>query len=144
MFGTRYYAADFYTTWSFLSNAGEAALKKMADLQAAIPLAADAAKAATDAATAATGDAVEAAKKVAETAAAAAKKSVADLDAHMQTMANWWGIRNIASGLIGLPVAFIVTIVVSLITPAPSAKTQALVDSIRKPRGGTIMEESTI
>jgi cation/acetate symporter len=141
MWGTRYNAMDFYQFWSFLSNAGEAAVKRMTDLQAAIPVAADAAKAAADAAAAATGDAVAAAKTAAETAAAASKKAVADLDTHMQTMANWWGIRNIASGLIGLPVAFIVTIVVSLITPAPSAQIQALVDSIRKPRGGTIMEE---
>jgi cation/acetate symporter len=47
----------------------------------------------------------------------------------------WFGIRNISSALFGLPVAFIVTIVVSLMTRAPSREMQEFVDSIRVPRG---------
>ena len=57
----------------------------------------------------------------------------------------WFGIRNISCALFGLPVAFIVTYVVSLMTPAPSQQMQDFVDSIRVPRGavadtGTIRE----
>ncbi len=47
----------------------------------------------------------------------------------------WFGIRNISSALFGLPVAFIVTYVVSLMTPEPSKEMQDFVDSIRVPRG---------
>jgi len=47
----------------------------------------------------------------------------------------WWGIRNISSALFGLPVAFAVTYVVSLMTPAPSKEMQNFVDSIRTPGG---------
>jgi cation/acetate symporter len=47
----------------------------------------------------------------------------------------WFGIRNISSALFGLPVAFIVTYVVSLVTPEPSKEMQDFVDSIRIPRG---------
>jgi cation/acetate symporter len=47
----------------------------------------------------------------------------------------WFGIRNISSALFGLPVAFIVTWVVSLMTPEPSKEMQAFIDSIRVPKG---------
>jgi cation/acetate symporter len=47
----------------------------------------------------------------------------------------WFGIRNISSALFGMPVAFIVTWVVSLMTQAPSQEMQAFVDSIRTPKG---------
>ncbi|MCC6473695.1 MAG: VC_2705 family sodium/solute symporter, partial [Burkholderiales bacterium] len=47
----------------------------------------------------------------------------------------WWGIRNISSALFGLPVAFVVTIVVSLMTREPSQEMQDFVDSIRVPKG---------
>jgi cation/acetate symporter len=47
----------------------------------------------------------------------------------------WWGIRNISSALFGLPVAFVVTWVVSLMTAAPSREMQDFIDSIRVPAG---------
>ncbi len=47
----------------------------------------------------------------------------------------WFGIRNISSALFGLPVAFIVTWVVSLMTAPPSKEMQEFVDSIRVPKG---------
>jgi cation/acetate symporter len=47
----------------------------------------------------------------------------------------WFGIRNISCALFGMPVAFGVTYVVSLITPAPSKQMQEFVDSIRVPKG---------
>jgi cation/acetate symporter len=47
----------------------------------------------------------------------------------------WFGVRNISSAIFGLPIAFIVTIVVSLMTKAPSQEMQDMVDSVRIPRG---------
>ena len=47
----------------------------------------------------------------------------------------WFGIRNISSAVFGLPVAFLVTYVVSLVTAPPSKEMQAFVDSVRTPRG---------
>ena len=43
------------------------------------------------------------------------------------------GITNVAAGIFGIPVNFLVTIVVSRLTPPPSAETQDLVDSLRQP-----------
>ena len=40
----------------------------------------------------------------------------------------WWGIRNISSAVFGLPVAFVVTCVVSLMTPEPSKEMQNFVE----------------
>jgi cation/acetate symporter len=53
----------------------------------------------------------------------------------------WFGLNNIACGLLGMPVGFLVIWVVSLLTPEPSEEMQAYVDEIRKPRGRTILEE---
>jgi len=50
-------------------------------------------------------------------------------------MAEWFGIRNISSALFGLPLAFLVTWIVSLMTPAPSKEMQEFVDTIRVPKG---------
>ena len=47
----------------------------------------------------------------------------------------WFGIRNISCALFGMPIAFIITYVVSLMTPAPSQHMQEFVDSIRVPSG---------
>jgi cation/acetate symporter len=47
----------------------------------------------------------------------------------------WFGIRNISSALFGLPVAFVVTWIVSLLTAPPSKEMQDFVDSIRTPKG---------
>ena len=47
----------------------------------------------------------------------------------------WFGIRNISSALFGLPLAFLVTWAVSLMTAPPSKEMQDFVDSIRIPKG---------
>jgi cation/acetate symporter len=47
----------------------------------------------------------------------------------------WFGIRNISSAVFGIPLAFLVTWVVSLMTAAPSKEMQDFVDSIRVPKG---------
>ena len=56
-------------------------------------------------------------------------------------MAPWWGIDHIRFGIIGMPVSLICMIVVSLLTPAPSAEIQKMVDDTRIPTGGTVMEQ---
>jgi cation/acetate symporter len=50
----------------------------------------------------------------------------------------WFGMRNISAGIFGIPVAFIVTYVVSLMTPAPSKAMQDFVDSVRVPVGDVL------
>jgi cation/acetate symporter len=110
--GTRYFAVSFYETWSGLSGAGEAAITKYNELKAAWEGAAPEAK-------------------------AAAWKA---LDTHAQTMANWFGVRNISSALFGLPAGFIGIIVGSLLTRAPSKAMQDFIDEIRRPKGKELME----
>jgi cation/acetate symporter len=45
----------------------------------------------------------------------------------------WWGISPISAGLFGVPVGIAVIVVVSLLTKAPSAATQDLVEHVRYP-----------
>ncbi|MFN4168530.1 MAG: sodium:solute symporter family protein [Pannonibacter phragmitetus] len=52
---------------------------------------------------------------------------------------SWFGVKAISAGIFGVPVAFIVTYVVSLVTPAPSQEMQDFVDRLRLPKGGTMM-----
>jgi cation/acetate symporter len=53
----------------------------------------------------------------------------------------WFNLSNIACGLLGAPLGFIVMIVVSLMGKEPSKEMQAFVDEIRKPRGRTVLAE---
>lgn len=48
-------------------------------------------------------------------------------------IALWWGIDPISAGLFGVPVGFVVIVLVSLVTPPPSQKVQELVEYIRYP-----------
>jgi len=52
-----------------------------------------------------------------------------------------WGLNHLRFGIIGMPVSLIAMIVVSLMTPAPSAEIQAMVDEVRDPSGDTILAE---
>jgi cation/acetate symporter len=45
----------------------------------------------------------------------------------------WWGIQPISAGVFGVPVGFIVIIVVSMLTPAPGREVQELVEHVRYP-----------
>jgi cation/acetate symporter len=45
----------------------------------------------------------------------------------------WFGIQPISAGVFGVPVGFLVIVVVSLITPPPSRKIQELVEHVRYP-----------
>jgi cation/acetate symporter len=59
----------------------------------------------------------------------------------MASKVGWFGITNIAAGLIGMPIGFLLIYVVSLMGKEPSKEMQAFVDEIRKPRGRTVMVE---
>ncbi|HVI50013.1 MAG TPA: sodium:solute symporter family protein [Candidatus Sulfotelmatobacter sp.] len=50
-------------------------------------------------------------------------------------MPPWFGVKNIAAGLFGLPVSLVVTVLASLFTKPPSQEMQDFIDSIRIPRG---------
>ncbi|MGE0153320.1 MAG: sodium:solute symporter family protein [Reyranellaceae bacterium] len=50
----------------------------------------------------------------------------------------WWGIANISAGIFGIPLAFVVTYVVSLATSAPPKEMMEFVDSIRRPSGAVL------
>jgi cation/acetate symporter len=45
----------------------------------------------------------------------------------------WLGISPISAGIFGVPLGFLVIIVVSLVTPAPSAKVRELIEHVRYP-----------
>jgi cation/acetate symporter len=45
----------------------------------------------------------------------------------------WWDINPISAGVFGVPLGFLVIIVVSLLTAAPDKETQELVDHVRYP-----------
>ncbi len=55
----------------------------------------------------------------------------------------WFDLNNINCGLLGMPLGFLVIYVVSKMTTEPSKEMQAFIDEIRKPRGGTVLEEKT-
>ncbi len=59
----------------------------------------------------------------------------------MASKVGWFDMNNISSAIFGLPVGFLVMIVVSLMTPAPSKEMQDFIDACRRPRGQTLMEE---
>jgi cation/acetate symporter len=59
----------------------------------------------------------------------------------MNNKVGWFNLNNINCGLLGMPVGFLVAIVVSLLDKEPSREIQAFVDEIRKPRGRTVLEE---
>ncbi len=111
--GTRYFAVHFYDMWGWLSNATPAAAARYAELKAAWM--------------GATGDAKEAAYIA--------------LDRHAQTIASWWGVRNISAAIFGLPVGFAAIWIVSLVTAPPSKEIQDMVDATRRPRGDTIIRD---
>ena len=51
----------------------------------------------------------------------------------------WLGIDHLRFGLIGAPVCLVVMVVVSLMTKAPDAATQRMVDEVRVPSGKSIL-----
>jgi cation/acetate symporter len=115
LLGTRYGAIGFYEMWSGLSTASPEAIAKYAELKAAVASAAPDAQAA----------------------------ALAALDKHAQTIANWWGVKNLSAAAFGLPVGFLVMIVASRLTKEPSSAMQEFIEDLRIPRGKQMMEEKT-
>ena len=52
----------------------------------------------------------------------------------------WLGIDHLRFAIIGMPVSLVAMVVVSLVTPAPDAETQAMVDEVRDPSGTAILD----
>jgi cation/acetate symporter len=46
----------------------------------------------------------------------------------------WWDILPISAGVFGVPFGFALIIIVSLLTPPPSAAANSLVESLRRAR----------
>ena len=59
----------------------------------------------------------------------------------MANRVGWFDLNNINCGLLGMPLGFLVIIVVSLMGKEPSKEMQDFVDEIRKPRGRTVLQE---
>jgi cation/acetate symporter len=54
----------------------------------------------------------------------------------------WIGIDHLRFGMIGMPVSLIAMVGVTLMTPAPDAETQRMVDEVRVPTGATILAQT--
>jgi cation/acetate symporter len=115
LLGTRYGAVSFVETWGWLSTATAEQMTKFAELKAAFAAAAPDAQAAAWTA----------------------------LDKHAQSIASWWGVKNLSAAAFGLPVGFVVMYVASRLTKEPSLELQEFIEELRVPRGKTIMEEKT-
>jgi cation/acetate symporter len=115
LLGTRYGAVAFVDMWSWLSTATAEQLAKFEELEAAYAAAAPDAQAAAWTA----------------------------LDKHAQSIASWFGVKNLSAAAFGLPVGFLVMYVVSKMTAEPSLEMQHFIEEIRVPRGKTLMEEKT-
>jgi cation/acetate symporter len=57
-------------------------------------------------------------------------------------MAQWWGLDGLRFGIVGMAVSLVAMVVVTLMTPAPDAEMQAMVDETRDPTGPTILSST--
>ena len=105
MLAPRYFPFAFYETSSFLSDATAAEGARYYDLRQSYYLADEATRA----------------------AAAAAWEEAA------RAVANWGGMKRDFAGLFAVPIGLMVTIGVSLFTPAPAREVQSFVEDLRKP-----------
>ena len=53
--------------------------------------------------------------------------------------AGFWGVTQLTFGIVGSAVSLVSMVVVSLMTPAPDAKTMAMIDEVRIPSGKTVL-----
>jgi cation/acetate symporter len=51
----------------------------------------------------------------------------------------WLGLNDLRFGIVGITASLIAMVVVTLLTPAPDAETQRMVDEVRIPKGKTIL-----
>ncbi|MCC0008433.1 MAG: DUF4212 domain-containing protein [Hyphomicrobiaceae bacterium] len=102
--GTRYFAPAFFELWGAFSSAGYGAI---ADYEAA----------------------KEALAKLGSQGDRQAAHAA--LDEAARAVANWWGMRDVASGALGAMVAIVVLGLVSLVTPRPNDEAISLISRIR-------------
>jgi cation/acetate symporter len=57
-------------------------------------------------------------------------------------MAPWLGLDDLRFGIIGMAASLVAMVVVTLLTPAPDAETQAMVDEVRIPSGPAILGQT--
>jgi cation/acetate symporter len=53
-------------------------------------------------------------------------------------------VASISAGVFGVPVGFLVMIVVSYLTPAPSEEMQQMIDDIRRPSGDIVLKDQAV
>ena len=53
--------------------------------------------------------------------------------------AGFWGVTQLTFGIVGSAVSLVSMVVVTLMTPAPDAKTMAMIDEVRIPSGKTVL-----
>ena len=111
MCATNYAPVAFFETWAPLSNADpDYAMEFWALHEAWLS---------------ASGEAKEAARVTLE--------AFASGTVFRPSLANWFGVMPMAAGALAVPVAFVLTILVSLITPRPQASAMALIARLRQP-----------
>ena len=59
----------------------------------------------------------------------------------MASKVGWMNVNNISSALFSLPIGFLTIIVVSLMTTAPSQAMSDMIDRVRRPKGGSVMQD---
>ena len=109
--GTQVAPVPFFEATSALSDAGASAVKRVADLKTA----------------------AERASPETRDAAEAALVAYARGTPYKAGAANWYGIHSSAAAVFGLPLAFLLAILISLLTRRPPAETQDFVRAIRRP-----------
>ena len=57
-------------------------------------------------------------------------------------MEPWIGLDHLRFGVVGTAASLIAMVVVTLMTKAPDAETQAMVDAVRIPKGETVLGAS--
>lgn len=113
LIGTRFFAVEFYTASPQLSNASESAARRFGDLMTQWA----------------------AANSDTKAALWASLEDLARGTAIKPGLANWFGLPAAAAAAAAVPIGFGVLMIVSRLTPAPSAARQAFAGALRKPGG---------
>lgn len=109
--GSGFAPVTFFQATGAVSDAGPTAAKKVADLTAVAEKASEQGRAAAD----------------------GALTAFVRGGPFKAGIANWFGIHNAAAAIFGLPLGFLLIILISLLTQRPSAETLQFVEAIRRP-----------
>lgn len=113
--GTRYFAASFHEMWGSFSGAGYGAI---AEYEAAKEALVEAIAAAT----------ADPGSMQAQETLSAARTEVATA---ARGVADWWGIKSVASGVLGVGLGAVLMVSVSLISPRPGALAVSVISRMR-------------